>query len=217
MALKHQGNEGSKIWLIGDSDPENSGPELEYVFDDRHPTIHNIWTSIIYKIQRIYYKEKSKMIDDDNFFVINAIHDSGKKPGKDVCSWDSNTIGNEKADYIEQSMEKIKNIIKLNEPQMIITFGAFSFEFVRRCEGEKVKRPYGGNWNTKELRKQFICSIKEEKKIVPLLHRSISMGYFLSSHRYFSDANNEYNINGNYFKFVSEYLYQRFVKILKLY
>jgi len=171
MALKHQGNEVSKIWLIGDSDPENSGPELEYVFDDRHPTIHNIWTSIIYKIQKIYYKEKSKMIDDDNFFVINAIHDPRKKPANNVCSWDSKTIGKEKADYIEQSMEQIKNKIKLNDPQMIITFGAFSFEFVRRCEGEKVKRPYG-NWDTKELRKQFICSIKKEKK---LYHYSIEV------------------------------------------
>jgi len=215
MSLKHQGKVNSKIWLIGDSDPENSGSELEYVFDDRHPTIHNIWTSIIYKIQKKCYNEKNKMIDDDIFFIINAIHDSGKKPGKDVSSWDSKVIGTEKADYLKRSMDKISTIIKSNDPQMIITFGAFSFEFLRRCEGGKEVQPYG-NWNTRELRKQFISSIKKEKKIVPLLHRSISMGRFLSSHRYFSDSISEYNSEGNYFKFVSEELYQRFVKILKL-
>jgi hypothetical protein len=83
MGLKTQGFKKSPIWLIGDSDPKNwTPPDLEFVFDDRHPTIHNIWTSII-------YNEKGKIIDDEQFFIKNAIENSSMNPSQDDHSWNN--------------------------------------------------------------------------------------------------------------------------------
>jgi hypothetical protein len=215
MGLKPQGVKIAPIWLIGDSDPKNwSFPDLEFVFDDRHPTIHNIWTSIIYKIQKRIYKLKSKIIDDDQFYIRNAIELASMRPGQDDHNWDADVVGQMKADYLKLQINTMKNSINEYKPKMVITFGAFAFEFIRRCYGI-AENPFG-NWDTKELKKQFIDSITNNGIIVPLLHRSISMGHFLSSHRRFSHDTSENNINGNYFEFVSEKLYRRMVIILKL-
>jgi hypothetical protein len=215
MGLKPQGIETSPIWLIGDSDPKKWGPpDLEYVFDDRHPTIHNIWTSIIYKVQKLTYKQTGKMIDDEQFYIRNAIEQANMRPGQDDRSWDGPVIGKDKADYLRDQMENMKKLFNENKPKMIITFGAFSFEFTRRCY-DLVNNPFG-NWNTKALRGEFVNSINNKKIIVPLLHRSISMGHFLSSHNQFSDDAKKININGNYFKYVSEKLSQRIIGILNM-
>ena len=214
MGLKPQGFETSPIWLIGDSDPKNwTPPDLEFVFDDRHPTIHNIWTSIMYKIQKKVYKCKEKLIDDEEFYIRNAIEDSTMKPDQYTHLW-NDSIGLDKSNYLKSQMDDIKKIINKNDPKMIITFGAFSFEFIRRCYGLK-EYPFR-TWSAKKLRKEFINSITNKKKIIPLLHRSISMGYFLSSHRQFSHDTSVNNINGNYFEYVSERLYIRMIEILEL-
>jgi hypothetical protein len=215
MGLKPQGLETSPIWLIGDSDPKNwLPPDLEFVFDDRHPTIHNIWTSIIYKVQKNIYKEKGKIIDDDQFYIRNAIEQANMKPSQDDHLWNDKVVGQIKSNYLESQMDAIKKLINKYEPKMVITFGSFSYEFIRRCYGLN-SNPFG-NWNTKELKKQFISSITDDGIIVPLLHRSISMGHFLSSHRQFSHDTIVNNINGNYFEFVSEKLCKTIIKILKL-
>jgi hypothetical protein len=215
MGLKPRGTETSPIWLIGDSDPKNwRHPKMEFVFDDRHPTIHNIWTSIIYKIQKKVYNQESKMIDDEKFYIRNAIEDAGMKPKSKDRLWDDSTIGVAKSNYLASQMNDMKGLINKYEPKMIITFGAFAFEFIRRCN-ELTNYPFR-KWSVKELRKEFINSINNKKIIIPLLHRSISMGFFLSSHEQFSHDSIEDNPNGNYFKYVSEKLYQRIIEILKL-
>ena len=214
--LKPRGNISSPIWLIGDSDPVKSGPALQYVLDNRHPVIHNIWTPIIYNIQKKIFKEEGKLVDDD-FFMINAISDVKRKPVKSdekYIEWTEDNIGEEKAVYLKEMMKKMKELISKNNDKikMLITFGKFSFEFIRRCEGEKPV-PLT-KWKTRELRSEFVDAIKKEKRIVPLLHRSISSGNFVTSHKYFSDTENDNNMEGDYFKFVSENLYRRFIKLL---
>jgi hypothetical protein len=132
MGLKPQGVETAPIWLIGDSDPEKwRSPCLEFVFDDRHPTIHNIWTPILYKMQKKIYKLKSKIIDDDQFYIRNAIEDASMKPGRNDHNWDAGTVGQVKAEYLKLQMGAMKNLINQHEPKMVITFGAFAFEFIR--------------------------------------------------------------------------------------
>jgi hypothetical protein len=207
MGLTSQGIEKSPVWLIGDSDPEKWADKLKCVFDDRHPTFHNIWTPIIYKIQKELYKEKNKIIPDERFYITNAISDPSKKPKGNARSWDSGTIGSEKSKYLEKRLKERRTLISNNNPKMIITFGSFAFEFMRRCEGEKAEA--FNHWNTKKLHEQFSDSIENKKRIIPLLHRSISMGRFLYCHEIFSD-------DGNYFEFVSKSLYKRMVDIIKL-
>ena len=214
MKLEPRGNISSPVWLIGDSDPKNSVQDLQYVFDTRHPVIHNIWTPIIYNIQKKIYDEKKQLVDD-NFFIINAISDFKRKPVRHeeyFTQWNAENLGEEKAVYLKEMMEKIKGLIGENDPKMLITFGKFSFEFIRRCEGED-EIPLS-KWDTRKLRIQFVNAINNESKIVPLFHRSISSGNFVVSHKLFSHPENDYNIEGDYFKFVSEMLYRRFIKLL---
>jgi hypothetical protein len=212
--LPPQGNVKSPIWLIGDSDPKKSAPKLKCVFDPRHPTIHNIWTPILYRLQKQYVKEAKEMFPVDQIYIDNAIHNPYNKPGGNDLSWEeSDTYDKEKADYLKDRMNVLKTMINENSPKMIITFGAFAFEFIRRCE---VEEPFHESdyWDTKKLRIQFMEFIDNNNKIiVPLLHRSISMGHFISSHNFFSDEHEEIKINGNYFEFVSKQLYPKFKEI----
>lgn len=74
------------------------------------------------------------------------------------------------------------------KPKVIITFGAFAFEFVRRaCDNEFAV--LFGKWSSKRLGEEFRKRIELYEpsgiNILPLLHVSISRGRFLESHRYF--------------------------------
>ncbi|KAA6323218.1 hypothetical protein EZS27_027322 [termite gut metagenome] len=80
---KSKGNPNTKIWLIGDSAPEKWEKDLTHPFDERHPVIHNIWTPIIYKIQKLIYDEKSILISDD-FFIRNAVEKACTKPKNNI-------------------------------------------------------------------------------------------------------------------------------------
>ena len=202
-----KGNAGSPIWLIGDSTPKRWENDLEYPLDERHPVIHNIWTPIIYRIQKRIYQEKSIMIDMNNdlFYIRNAVTKVDMKPGNSDKCW-------QKTDLNEQLM-KMKNNINKYDPQMLITFGAFAFEFVRRCsesEFEFKKEKYG-YWGVKKLRKEFIDAITDKKKIVPLLHVTISRRSWRKNHINFTNDD-----KGNYFDFTADRLYKRIMEILKI-
>ena len=41
------GDPQSKLWLIGDSPPEQWESALEEPLDRRHPARHNIWTPVV--------------------------------------------------------------------------------------------------------------------------------------------------------------------------
>jgi hypothetical protein len=219
MELKPQGSVSCPIWLIGDSDPKNWVKDLCYVFDDRHPTIHNIWTPIVYAIQKKYCYDKHKMFDDSKIYIDNAIHNPNMRPDKNQLLWDTKTVGKKKAVYLKKNMEKLKNLIETHNPEMIITFGSFAFEFVKRCIGGVAEKT--NHWSTKNLKDQFDTSVTNVRKVVPLLvpllHRSISMGRFVSSHKYFTGTDSKGNKYGNYFEYVSNHLYPKFKDIfLKL-
>jgi hypothetical protein len=223
MSLKPQGNVESPIWLVGDSDPEGLKPsDLEFVFDDRHPTIHNIWTPIIYKMQKKAYKDKREL-EDKQFYIRNAIENANMKPGKYAHSWDDSNFFLKKIKYIKEQMKNTEELIIEGKPKMVITFGGFSFEFIRRCCGiKKEEECQYRNWTVIELRKEFIKSINDEEikndkgiKIFPLLHKIISENY-LYCHKNFSHDNLENNINGNYFEYVADKLYKKIIKIIKL-
>ncbi|MDR2481147.1 MAG: hypothetical protein LBD07_02505 [Spirochaetaceae bacterium] len=203
----YHGNTYAPIWLIGDSAPSHWIDVLEHPFDQRHPAVHNIWTPIIYRIQRYIYKKKSVIIDDEEnrFFIKNAVSQDNKKPARDIEIWDK---------YIDLNSELIdmKNSIEKYNPKMVITFGTFAFEFIRRCYILKKDLWYKyGHWGAKNLGEIFIKNIKDKEIIIPLLHISISNGNWLSSHKQFK--NNE---NGNYFDFVALNLYERIIDVLNL-
>ena len=201
---EEKGDIKSPIWLIGDSPPKRY-EDVKHPFDTRHPAVHNIWTPIAYKIQSKIYKEKSIFfdIDDDNKrYILNAVTGSDIKPKDNAFEWDNAEL--------DSQLRKMTHLIKNYKPAMIITFGAFAFEFIRRCDdSDSIKYRKYGYWGAKNLGKCFLAAI-EKKRIVSLLHISISYKW-LSSHRQFTNDN-----DGNYFDFVSDKLYPRFIEIYKI-
>lgn len=67
-------------------------------------------------------------------------------------------------------------------------------------------------WNTKNLSKLF-CDNISKNQLIPLLHRSIAGGNFISSHEHFCKG----KCDNNYFKFVANSLFNRINEISAIY
>lgn len=181
------GKRESRIWLIGDSEPENFSERLKNPLDYKHPAIHNIFTPIMNQIQEEVFKIDNR-IDINKFYIRNAI--------KDAKDWNN-------TNKICQEISELSRLLSEYKPLIIISFGKRSFEFVIKAVGEENinLKP----WNTYTIGQQFIRRCKNFNcntiNIIPLLHVSIARGKFLESHEYFCRAINE-EINGeedNYF------------------
>lgn len=181
------------IWIIGDSAPLKWKNVLNEPFDSRHPIRHNIITSVFDVIQdKVYDFDKSR-IDMKKIYMRNAVENAVSKPDEKDIEWTTPILIKE--------MDKFKQIYDENKPRIILTFGAFSYEFVKRViNGSKNKYMY---WTTKKLGEEFRNNILEDKEtiILPLLHRSIAGGYFISGHNDYCDKK-----GANYFDEVGQML-----------
>ena len=94
------------------------------------------------------------------------------------------------------------SLLQAQRPRLLLSFGAFAFEFARRSRRESPPRACR-HWSTKKLGQEFSKRIGEFDpdtcNLIPLLHVSIARGQFLSSHRYFTGK-----AEGNYFDYVAE-------------
>jgi len=204
---KYFGNIKAPIWLIGDSAPSRWIDDLSHPFDRRHPAVHNIWTPIIYEMQKNIYKEKSTIITDEEncFFIKNAVCEDKQKPKRNDKEW-------KKHDALIGQLTDMKSDISKYEPKMVITFGAFAFEFIRRCYTSDATVHYGyGHWGAENLGEEFRKRIENKCTVVPLLHTSISRGNWVSAHAKFTN-----NKDGNYYDFVAKMLYKRIIEVLNI-
>jgi hypothetical protein len=177
------GDKNFPIWLLGDSNPAQWEDKLDYPFDPRHPVVHNIWTPVIDVIQDRTFAEKLR-IDTSRIYIRNAIQNSEYKKGIEFDTNWNNSINNEVRRLIDLTTE-FKNTLKI-----VISFGSFSFEFARRGLFPSIidPKPFR-HWNTKNLGIEFNKSIHifdlGKVNLIPLLHRSISGGHYLKSHKNF--------------------------------
>jgi len=190
---RSDGKECAPLWLLGDSNPLEWENKLKVPFDSRHPIRHNIWTSIYDVVQRHVYLQNRQRIKDDAFYIRNAITDSKKKPKAHSLEWD---------EYVNIEIRDLRNLIQKNTPRIIFTFGSFSFEFARRSF-ERLPAHNFGYWNTKQLGVEFRSqqTSETETMVIPLLHRSIAGGHFLSGHREFCQIEDM-----NYFEYVGQHI-----------
>ena len=197
------------IWLIGDSAPKNAG-NVRWPLDVRHPAVHNIWTPIMHNIQKKIYLEKSKIItakDDEIFFIKNAALTIEQKEGTGRKSWGTNTA-------LMKRLESTKNDIEKHNPQLVISFGAFAFEFMRRCYIQDEKKWHNmNNWTTKKLGEAFNENIAKNDPLIPLLHVSIYRYWHICSKVFTADTTTESPL---YFEYVAERLYKRFIAVLNM-
>lgn len=186
---KETGQKSYDIWLLGDSNPKNWADDLCFPFDTRHPIRHNIITPVFDHIQEILYLKNKLRMNTNKIYIRNAIENHELKPKPNIKDW---------TEEITKEILLYKKDIQNYRPKIIFSFGSFSFEFLRRCLEKSTLEKYG-LWNTKELGKQFRTRTSNFDvngiNIIPLLHRSISGGRFLQSHKLFCDKE-----NANYFK-----------------
>ncbi|WP_407314820.1 hypothetical protein [Desulfosporosinus sp. SB140] len=151
------GERGYPIWLL---------------VNPKHPAVrHNIWTPVLAEIQDKVFRELHSRIDTSNIYIRNAVKDSELVPN--TLNW----WGVEAAEEIEL----FKEIVTEHKPKMIISFGAFPFEFLRRAY--QVKPEKGPKfWSTSNLGNEFGKAIENfdiaKTNRIPLLRRVIETAKF---------------------------------------
>lgn len=198
---KSQGDINSAIWLVGDSNPQNWEDRLKEPLDSRHPARHNIWTPILLEIQDRVFAAAKLHVDQSKFYVTNAIENSQRKPAVTDLLWSG---------YLQQAVKDFSTDMQKYYPQVILCFGAFSFEFTRRAADSGNPAPYKA-WNTRTLGEQFREAIElfdpTVTNIIPLLHASIARGKFIESHNNFCKF-----VGGNYFVYAGEAIAAKFLQ-----
>lgn len=193
MMTRECGDKKSRIWLLGDSEPENWQDQLNTPFDSRHPIRHNIWTSILEIVQDEVYRKLRERLDTKDIYIRNAIGDTAIKPKNNQKEWNEN---------VEYELNSLKSLINENKPIFIFSFGSFAYEFGRRAIGDMPCRTFG-YWDTYNLGDEFRTRINgfsiDNTNLLPLLHRSIAGGKFLQSHDYFCRST-----GANYFDYVGK-------------
>ena len=145
----------------------------------KHPAVrHNIWTPVLAEIQDKVYRETHTRIDTSNIYIRNVVSDSRIVPN--TLNWWGAEVAKE--------IELFREIVLEHQPKILISFGAFPFEFLRRVY--EIKPEKGPKyWGTSNLGDEFGRSIENfdinKTNRIPLLRRVISSGKFIEDHNYF--------------------------------
>lgn len=184
------GNINFPIWIIGDSEPDRWKDILIKPFDSRHPIRHNIITSVFDVMQDNIFRKTGKRIDTSEIYIRNAVAEADSKPESNKLVWSM---------QLNDEINVLKNLCNEHSPILILTLGAFAYEFTLRAF-ENVHHKYN-YWTTErlghEFRKNKSISLENNPIILPLLHRSISGGHFIKSHENYCGSK-----GANYFDYV---------------
>lgn len=197
--IRETGEKSFPIWLLGDSEPKRWQDKLYTPFDPRHPIRHNIWTSILDLIQKELYLRSRIRLDSDRIFIRNAVADPINKPEPNLIDWSSK-------DELLKEIQYYRTISEKYQPKLILSFGAFSFEFGRRALEKPHEHAYN-YWGAKNLGDAFRTRISSNNipNLIPLMHRVIAGGQFPNAHRFYLGKNEKDPIP-NYFEYVAQKL-----------
>jgi len=163
---RESGERSDPIWLL---------------VNPKHPAVrYYIWTPVLAVIQDKVFREIHKRIDTDNMLIRNVVRESGLV---------ANTLNWWGAE-VEEEIASFRELVLEHKPKMIVTFGAFPYEFMRRVyELQPIKGPK--YWSTARLKEEFEQSIvnfdMNKTNRVPLLRRVVESGKFIEGHNYFCE------------------------------
>ena len=200
---KEVGNKNFPVWILGDSEPSNFSTVLDEPFDSRHPARHNIITPIFDVIQERVYLEAGYRFNHREIYIRNAVQNPNVKPKDSDLNW---------GPELNAEIEDYRTHLKQFKPSIVLSFGAFAFEFARRAMSEENKKQ--NTWDTKHLGEEFTKRTKSyeysKTNVFPLLHVTIARGKFMESHEYFSGK-----AKSNYFEHTGEILTQKLLELGK--
>ena len=179
------------FWLLADSLPTAWSGRLNGVLDPRHPSRHSIWTPVWDIIQQTVFLKSGQRLSTEAFREVNAVDNSEDRPSRSIENWHNPNLIDRVATFGSELIN--------NKPKVVITFGQFAFEFVRRSMGMPVQKVM--HWNRIKLGDEFrkvleYSSSSDKPVIIPLLHATISRGQFLDAHEEYTGLN-----DGNYFSY----------------
>lgn len=189
------GNKTFPVWMISEIEFSFWEQKLNGPFDYRLPMRHVICTSVFNKIQETVFQHSKKRVQTDKFYIRNILPQDLDKPNINDVIWD---------DKITSEMSKLKSDIENYKPAVILAFGAFTFESLRRIEEVYPERSYG-SWTPEDMGHEFRGRIEnfniQKTNIFPMLDRSISGWKFLESHKDYVKHE-----NGDYFTYTGQKL-----------
>ena len=146
--------------------------------------VYGVWRYVLDEIQDKVYREIHTRIDTTNIYIRSAVSDCGIVPN--TLNWWGNEVSAE--------IKLFREIILEHKPKMLISFGAFAFEFLRRvCEIKPEKGPK--YWSVPILKDEFDISIGKfdvnQINMIPLLRRVIESDKFIENQNYCSRNDSE--------------------------
>ena len=150
---RDSGNKAFPIWLL-------VNPKYTAVRYD-------IWRPVLDVIQDKVYRELHTRIDTTNIYFRSAVSNGGIVPN--TLNWWGREVAKE--------IDLFREIVLEYKPKMLISFGAFPFEFMRRVyEIKPEKGPKA--WGTSLLRDEFERSMENfdinDTNRIPLLRRVVT-------------------------------------------
>lgn len=180
--MRESGEKTYPIWLL---------------VNPKHPGVrHNIWKHVLAEIQDKVFREIHTRIDTTNIYIRNAVWDSSIVPN--TLNWWGPEVAKE--------IESFRKIVQEYKPIILITFGAFPFEFTRRVY--QIKPEKGPKyWSGSNLGEEFCRSIENfsinKTNMIPLLRRVITSSKFIEDHNYFSE---------HYFRYVGTKIAEKIIE-----
>lgn len=131
----------------------------------KHSSVRqNIWAPVLNEVQDKVYRKIRKRIDTTEIYIRNVVCDSEIVPN--TLNWWGSEVSKE--------IELFREIVLEHKPIILISFGAFPFEFLRRV---KKSKPEKGpkSWGNANLEDEFKRSIDNfdinKTNSIPLLRR----------------------------------------------
>jgi len=162
--------------------------------------VYSVWRHILVEIQDRVYRDIQTRIDTPNIYIRSAVSDCGIVPN--TLNWWANEVTSE--------IKIFRELILEFKPKLLISFGAFPFEFIRRsCEIEPKKGP--NYWSASVLTDEFERAIEEfdvsKTNRIPLLRRVIESDKSIENQNYFNRDDRE-----KYFHHVATKLAERIIE-----
>ncbi|SDH69326.1 hypothetical protein [Desulfosporosinus hippei] len=135
------------------------------LINPKYPTVVNdIWRHVLDEIQDHVYRKINSRIDTSNIYIRSVVSDCGIVPN--TLNWWGKEVATE--------IKLFREILLEYQPKILVTFGGFPYEFVRRVF--EVKPEKGPKyWSANKIKNEFDRSIKtfdvNNTNLIPLLRR----------------------------------------------
>lgn len=171
------------------------------LINPKYPAVrHDIWRPILDEIQDRVFRELHTRIDTSNLYIRSAVSDGGIVPN--TLNWWGKEVAKE--------IEFYREIVLKHKPKMLISFGAFPFEFARRVyEVKPEKGPKA--WSSSILRDEFDSAIENFDinltNRIPLLRRVIPNNKLVQNGNFLSRTERE-----TYFQHVGSKIAEKIIE-----